>query len=56
MICPKCKKENDDNWALLIDGKATDGGCQECWESDCDAEWWGMLGKLSESGLLGGSQ
>ena len=40
MICPKCKKESTDNWPLEINGKVVDGGCQECWEAECDKKWW----------------
>jgi hypothetical protein len=36
MICPNCKKENKDNWPL----EKGPGGCQECWEIECDAGWW----------------
>jgi hypothetical protein len=38
--CPKCGVENDDNWPLEIDGEIKDGGCQDCWEADCDEAWW----------------
>ena len=40
MICPNCKQENDDNWPLELDGKMAHGGCQDCWETQCDKEWW----------------
>jgi len=38
--CPKCEKENEDDWPLMIDGEPKDGGCQECWEAECDEAWW----------------
>lgn len=40
MICPICRKENDDNWPVKVNGKIEDGGCQECWEKQSDEEWW----------------
>jgi len=35
MICPKCGKENIDDWP--------GGLCQDCWEEECDETWWGMV-------------
>ena len=35
MTCPRCGRENADNWP--------DGLCQECWERECDAEWWRQM-------------
>lgn len=46
MKCPKCKKENDDNWPLIISGEVLDGGCQECWEAECSVSWWMVVEKL----------
>jgi len=40
MICPNCKTENDDNWPLEIGGVIMEGGCQMCWEKECDDKWW----------------
>jgi len=40
--CPKCGKLNDDDWPLEIDDEIVDGGCQDCWEADCDKSWWEM--------------
>jgi hypothetical protein len=40
MICPICKTENEDDWPLEIDGKMAHGGCQNCWEEQCNKEWW----------------
>lgn len=45
MKCPVCKKENDDNWPIEVkteDGmfEIMDGGCQDCWEEQCDKTWW----------------
>jgi len=40
MNCPKCGKENTDNWPLEINGKIVDGGCQDCWEVECYNKWW----------------
>lgn len=44
MKCPKCGKENEDNWPIL----QGDGGCQECWENECGEAWWNFIGKDSE--------
>jgi hypothetical protein len=52
MICPLCQKENDDNWPLELEGKILDGGCQDCWESQCDSEWWKAVIALNETGAL----
>ena len=38
--CPKCGRLNTDNWPLEINGKIEEGGCQECWEEQCDENWW----------------
>ena len=43
MICPKCGRENDDDWPLDIDGEIKEGGCQDCWEAACDKSWWEMV-------------
>ena len=39
-LCPKCGKENTDNWPLEINGEIVDGGCQDCWEAEWDEKWW----------------
>jgi len=49
-ICPKCEKENTDNWPLDIDGEIKEGGCQMCWEAECDKSWWEMVDGF---GLIG---
>lgn len=43
MICPRCGIENSDNWPIRVDGKIKDGGCQDCWESECDRTWWNTV-------------
>ena len=43
MRCPKCGKKNEDNWPLWVDGEILYGGCQECYEDQCDREWWNMV-------------
>ncbi len=40
MKCPICETENTDNWPVTVDGDIQDGGCQECWEKECDESWW----------------
>ena len=40
MKCPICGKENDYDWPVYVNGTIHDGGCQECWEQQSDAEWW----------------
>ena len=42
-ICPLCRKENDDNYPVEVNGHIKEGGCQECWEKQCDEEWWKMV-------------
>jgi hypothetical protein len=38
--CPKCGNMNDDNWPITVDGEIKEGGCQMCWETESDEEWW----------------
>ena len=38
--CPACGTLNDDNWPIEVGGENKSGGCQECWEKECDASWW----------------
>ena len=38
-ICQLCRKENDDNYPVEANGHIKEGGCQECWEKQCDEEW-----------------
>jgi len=39
MKCPKCGTENTDNWPIHVGDDIRDGGCQECWEKECDESW-----------------
>ena len=50
-VCPECSIENADNWPINVDGEVKEGGCQECWEKDSDAQWWGQVRLLQ--GLYG---
>lgn len=34
--CPRCGAINTENWPLDIAGKIVMGGCQDCWERECD--------------------
>lgn len=34
MKCECCKTETDELWC---------GFCRDCWENQCDKEWWKML-------------
>ena len=43
MKCPKCGKENTDDWPLEIGDEITEGGCQDCWENQCDKSWWNAI-------------
>jgi len=43
MNCPLCNIENDDNWPVSVNGDIKEGGCQECWEQQCDDAWWDQL-------------
>lgn len=38
--CPACGEENTDSWPIHVNGEVVDGGCQKCWENDCDHLWW----------------
>ena len=44
--CPKCSTENQDNWPVCVNGKLLDGGCQMCWEAECDEAWWDAVANL----------
>lgn len=46
--CPKCGQLNDDDWPLKIKDQICDGGCQDCWESECDKSWWKMINKINK--------
>ncbi len=48
MICPICDKENKDNWPVYVDGVVMFGGCQDCWEKQCDESWWDAVMALSQ--------
>lgn len=52
MICPICKKENDDNWPVEVDNHIKDGGCQDCWEKECNESWWDTVITINQI-LLG---
>ncbi len=39
MICPICGAENTDNWPVTVDDGIKNGGCQMCWEKQCDEAW-----------------
>ena len=39
-LCPACGKLNTDDWPIEVDGEIKDGGCQDCWEAQCDESWW----------------
>lgn len=45
-VCPHCGRGNSDNWPLDVKGEIVDGGCQDCWESECDKSWWIMARAL----------
>lgn len=46
IICPLCKTENTDDWPIEVDGEIIEGGCQDCWETQCDKFWWEVVEKL----------
>lgn len=50
MECPICKKDNKDDWPVDVDGKIVGGGCQDCWETQCDSAFWEIWGKVVGSG------
>ena len=49
--CPKCNLPNDDDWPLEINGEIREGGCQACWEKECDDKWWEAVATLPEEPL-----
>jgi hypothetical protein len=41
--CPRCNariESYDLTWPIWIDGDVVDGGCQDCWETQCAGAWW----------------
>lgn len=44
IICPICGEPNIDNWPVEVDGEIENGGCQNCWEAECDKLWWDTVG------------
>lgn len=47
--CPMCGVINDDDWPITVGHEVIGGGCQTCWETECDAKWWEMIEKLNSS-------
>lgn len=47
--CPMCGEENNDNWPITVNGKIELGGCQSCWEKECDTNHWNTMAALEES-------
>ena len=47
--CPKCGKQNCDGWPLDVGGEIKQGGCQACWETECDEKWWSATGDKLET-------
>lgn len=42
-LCTKCGyyTENKlDTWPIKIKGEIKPGGCQDCWEIECNNKWW----------------
>ena len=37
--CPTCGKINTDDWPLKVGEDIKEGGCQECWEAQCNESW-----------------
>ena len=50
MKCPKCGKENDDNWPITVGSEILPHGCQDCWEEESDIAWWKMFDKIITRG------
>lgn len=51
--CPKCGAIDDANWPITVGGQVVEGGCQNCWEAECDADWWAAVPVWAAMGLLG---
>jgi hypothetical protein len=41
--CPKCGTMNNDNWPITVNEKILFGGCQDCWEKECEKQWWDIM-------------
>ena len=48
MNCPMCNESNDDNWPVSINDEIVWGGCQKCWEAECDKSWWEAVEEFEE--------
>ena len=47
-VCPRCGTSNCDNWPLMMGDTVQMGGCQDCWEAECDAEWWRAMAVMQD--------
>lgn len=45
-VCPKCGKTNTDDWPIKVSKGIKWGGCQMCWELECDEGWWAAVNSL----------
>lgn len=46
--CPKCGKPNNDDYPLTIGENVVEGGCVDCWEIECNREYWEFGKQLSQ--------
>ena len=37
--CPTCGKINTADWPLKVGDDIKEGGCQKCWEAQCNESW-----------------
>ena len=46
MKCPKCERKifpGEITWIIEVGNDFVGGGCQECWEDECNDSWWSMF-------------
>jgi hypothetical protein len=46
--CPICGEPNADEWYVIVGGRIEAGGCQDCWEAQCDQQWWQAVDELAD--------
>jgi len=46
--CPRCGRPTTSDWPLVVDETIIEGGCRECWEIQCEQEWWELVDALSQ--------
>ena len=46
--CPRCGRPTTSDWPLVVDETIIEGGCRECWEIQCEQEWWELVERINQ--------